>query len=49
MGDHCYVVAENLAKLSPAVVWKSELLSDEFDYLARDFQGSYWRWYLILS
>lgn len=28
MGDSCYTVAENLAKLSLAVIWKSKCLSD---------------------
>lgn len=28
MGDSYYTVTENLAKLSPAVIWKSRCLSD---------------------
>lgn len=35
MGDHCYAVAENLAKLSSAAIQKLELLSDAYGYIIK--------------
>ena len=50
MGDHCYVAAENLAKLSPEVMWKSELLSDEFGYKTKEISKKFVEseiWFLL--
>lgn len=33
-GDPCYKVAENLAKFSSSIRWKSELVINELGYLA---------------
>lgn len=35
-GDSCYIVAESLAELCPAVMWKAELVSDELGYLPEE-------------
>lgn len=35
-GDPCYVVAENLAKFSPAVMWRTELVNDTTGYIAKE-------------
>lgn len=35
-GDPCYVVAENLAKFSPAVRWKTELVNNTAGYVAEE-------------
>ena len=32
-GDPCYIVAESLVALYPAVRWKAGLVSNEFGYL----------------
>lgn len=35
-GDPCDVVAENLAKFSPAVTWKIELVNNTTGYVAKE-------------
>lgn len=35
-GDPCYKVAENLAKFSSSIRWKSELVINELGYLAEE-------------
>lgn len=35
-GDPCYAVAENLVKLSPAIIQKTELVNSECGYLAKE-------------
>lgn len=38
-GDPCYVVAESLTRLLPAVMWKEENINDKLGYMAKGEVG----------